>query len=193
MVDRAARQQLALLLRRYAAGRIDVEQLVDGLPPRSQADPVIEELSNAVVFLEEDYDGTDDPDRWSRGVTRRDVARWVLFLRSDEEYRWPAKKAGNWFALVAWVLAGYVLFLIPLAFVERGTALGSFSICGFSLLLFGGGLALYAVVIEPRIEKARARAHGGDLALWPFHDAEQFARVACRHPGGPPAIKGSPR
>ena len=88
-VDRAARDQIAGLLRHYAAGLISNDVLEDGLP--ASDDPALHEIfANGVWFL---YDDLREYKRVGRDRLEADhrafVARTLLFLKSDQPYRWP--------------------------------------------------------------------------------------------------------
>ena len=88
MINRADRDQLALLLRRYVAGRITNDELADA-PARSQ-DPAIRPIYEFAWQLYDDVSNHRAEGRHSLSPeARRMVARWILFLHSDLEYRWP--------------------------------------------------------------------------------------------------------
>ncbi len=101
MVERDARDRLALLLRRLATGRITNDEFEDALPWGS------EDAAIWAVFREGAWCLYDDLDehrlvgkhRLSR-ENRREVAKWILFLKSDKEYEWPRHRA--WKSLLYW-------------------------------------------------------------------------------------------
>lgn len=191
MVDHAARRQLALLLRRYASRRIDERQLVDGLPWQSSGDPAVVELCGAAGFLEEDYVGTEKPTRWSHGITRRDVARWVLFLLSEEEYRWRSWKLN---ARVQLALSGSLASLLAFWAWWTIPSLPWYGAIIIGLLLAGTVVIVTGTIIgfcEVAADRMLARCDGSDRKLWPFFNAEQYARVAARHPFGASTSSGS--
>lgn len=89
MIDRAARNRLALLLRRFAIGRMTNDDFEDSAPD-SSIDPVIEAVcGRAWQFY--------DDNRKHRLVgrdrltpnERREFVRWAAFLRSNQPYEWP--------------------------------------------------------------------------------------------------------
>ena len=89
MINRADRDKLALLLHRYVAGRITNDDLADEAPARS-SDPAIRPIYEFAWQLYDDLSTHRAEGRHAlMPETRRMVARWVLFLQSDLEYRWP--------------------------------------------------------------------------------------------------------
>ncbi|MCC7172802.1 MAG: hypothetical protein IT459_20305 [Planctomycetes bacterium] len=49
-------------------------------------------------------------DRWSSTLLRPEVARWVLFLQTDVEYRWPPGPRDEFrgdFPLLHWITGGW--------------------------------------------------------------------------------------
>jgi hypothetical protein len=91
MIDRAARDKLALDLRRLVSGVITNDDFRDEGRPSS--DPAIQAVEHQAWFLYSDncnhrlvgQHRLKDDDR-------RIVARWIVFLDSDLEYMWPAWK-----------------------------------------------------------------------------------------------------
>jgi hypothetical protein len=89
MIDRRNRDRLALLLRRYVAGRITNDDLADQGPSRS-ADPAIRAVYEYAWNLYDDFSTHRAEGRHALSPeARRVVARWILFLHSDCGYRWP--------------------------------------------------------------------------------------------------------
>src|SRR5207247_11023905 len=87
MINRADRDKLALLLRRYAAGRITNDDLADEAPARS-SDPAIRPLYEFAWQLYDDLSTHRAEVRHAlMPEKRRMVARWVFFLQFDIEYR----------------------------------------------------------------------------------------------------------
>ena len=85
MIDRIARDQAALQLRRFASDRITNDQFVDDFPV-STTDPALRAIYARAWALYDDFKthflGATPP-------LRHELARWIVFLHSDEEYRWP--------------------------------------------------------------------------------------------------------
>jgi hypothetical protein len=94
MIDRAARDILAEKLRQLASGAITNFAFEKGYR-RSKTDLALHEIAECLAwphyddlsehYLEGDYALSDGQ--------RKDFARAVLFLKSDQEYRWP-KRSG---------------------------------------------------------------------------------------------------
>jgi hypothetical protein len=91
MIDRAARDVLALALRRLACGRITNDEFDASL--RSSEDIAVIAIADAAWTLYDDF-----REHYLKGrdalppQAKRGVARCLLFLRSDLEYPWPARK-----------------------------------------------------------------------------------------------------
>lgn len=95
---------MVLLLRRLVAGRITNDEFEDALPLRSP-DPAISEIFLYGVW------GCYSDLREHRLVgrqrlpraARREIARFILFLKSDLEYEWPRQRLWERFL---WMVAG---------------------------------------------------------------------------------------
>ena len=92
MIDRKARDKFAELLRHFIAGQITNEAFEDQIP-YSPEDPAIFEIWYFAVWpLYDDFEEHTltgkyrVPDEY-----RRETAKWVLFLKTDQEYRWPRR------------------------------------------------------------------------------------------------------
>jgi hypothetical protein len=102
LVDRNARDELGRAIRRLAAGLVTNDQFEDGLSPgvwRSR-DVGVRSIQRAAWHLYDDLhehrlEGSYRPGRH----VRREIARWVLFLRSEQEYAWPDLTGWTWFLL----------------------------------------------------------------------------------------------
>lgn len=89
MIDRAARDRLATSLRQLITGNITNDQF-EARTPESRDDPAIVALADMAWLLYSDMKqhALVGPD--SIGPSdRREVLRWIVFLDSDLEYRWP--------------------------------------------------------------------------------------------------------
>jgi hypothetical protein len=88
MIHRQSRRRLALALRRYAATRITNVQLDEiDVDWRDRGAVAVKEMAWGL------YDDLYTHKAVGRHALNRDVrrmvARWVVFLMSDEEYLWP--------------------------------------------------------------------------------------------------------
>lgn len=89
MIDRNSRDKLALALRRYAAKRITNDELEDAMG--NSEDQAISAIQDMAWRLYSDmYCHRADGQHALTKDGRRTVARWLLFLRTDCEYSWPA-------------------------------------------------------------------------------------------------------
>ncbi len=92
MIDRQARNELALLIRRLATGRITNDQFEDTCPCSAMDSATIHIPSEGVWYLYCDL-----REYYLRGKDRllpeqrRFAARMTLFLKSDLEYEWPTR------------------------------------------------------------------------------------------------------
>ena len=95
MIDRAARDRAALLLRRFAAGRLTNDDFVDAFPS-SKTDPALRAVDQRAWALYDDFRTHRLTGRHALAPAgRREVARWVLFLQSDVEYTWPTRYSSS--------------------------------------------------------------------------------------------------
>jgi hypothetical protein len=88
MIDRAARDQLSRNLRLLVSGRISNDQFEDGIPRTKDA--AVAACADMAWLLYGDMKEHRLVGRNSIGPSeRREVLRWILFLDSEFEYRWP--------------------------------------------------------------------------------------------------------
>jgi hypothetical protein len=108
MVDRAARDRVAELLRHLVSGRITNFEFEDALPRNSEDRALKAVFWNGSWLLYDDLleHKLVGAHALRRGG-RREVARWVLFLRSDLPYEWPS-------ALWLFRFPGYLVVLATL-------------------------------------------------------------------------------
>jgi hypothetical protein len=115
MVDREARRRAAEAIRHYVCGTITNKEF-EKRYPISKADPVIRALNDSLWPTYEDIftHKLAGEDAASEEMKRR-VARWLVFLYSGVEYRWPrVSDAGfrdlpgdSWLGEVVHALFGY--------------------------------------------------------------------------------------
>lgn len=154
MVDLEARKLLAQLLRNLASGRITEKQFdlsVESLPAGGQ-DFALAEIASRSLSLQQ--------------MPRREVARWILFLQSGQEYEWPLNEQDtNTYPM----LANVVLMII------MGAALGSFK-AGFWATIM-----LSLPLIGYRAWQDYSKQMAGATSVWPFYRLEDAERAA-QHP-----------
>ena len=88
VVDREGRSKAATLLRSLASGQITNDEFADRWP--ASPDPAVDEVYWAAWKLYSDLKEYRlvGADRLAK-AERREVARWVVFLRTDLRYSWP--------------------------------------------------------------------------------------------------------
>jgi len=87
MIDRKGRNRLALALRRYAIGRITSDELEEiETDWRDRGVRAVHQMSWGLYSDGQGYAVGQHALNWA---VRRDLARWILFLRSEQEYLWP--------------------------------------------------------------------------------------------------------
>lgn len=160
MVDREGRRQYGQLIRQLASGRMTIEEYEDkcwGIPDR-QNDPAIREIELEILLLCEGSaaDQKTGRPKLSREA-RRNVARAVLFLQSDKEYRWPKEVwDGSVFLITAFLLVLLFVVLPDPAFAVK----------------VGVAVELGLLWIEYERMQARRqhnkREAAGDTDVWPF-------------------------
>lgn len=167
VVDRAARREMAVLVRGLASRRLtnfQFEERAEALADRAQGDPALWEV---YLFCSGWYDDLREH-RLARltAAHRREWARVVLFLRSDEPYCWvkprrPLRAGSAW----DWALDG-MLHLALGVWVPIVTI---------------GRLALWAVLRRvPERVPPKSPAWGEREAVWPFADAAGLAEARAR-------------
>lgn len=103
MIDRPARNRLAEALRALASGLVGNDEFEDARLPCSKTDVAIREVfSKGAWMLYSDHreyclageHKLDD-------ATKAEVARWVLFLKTDLPYEWPVYSAPQTLGMIA--------------------------------------------------------------------------------------------
>ena len=121
VIDHAARTHLAEQLRHLVAGRITNDEFEDAR--EWSEDPAVGEVQHAAWFLYDDLREYRLAGRHRLGpAARREVARWILFLKSDGRYLWPPLTA--WSCLF-WATANVLtLGIASRVYLRRMRALG---------------------------------------------------------------------
>jgi hypothetical protein len=128
MIDTAARKRAAETIRHFVAGQITNKEFIRRYP-ESQEDPVIWALDDTVWCL---YD--DIRTHKLSGVEalvpefKREVARWLMFLYSDQEYHWPGIGRPGFRHTPSWLCR---VFKFARRRFERFQAAGDYSVWPF--------------------------------------------------------------
>lgn len=102
MVNRGARDELARAIRRLAAGRVTNDQFADGVRHFviGCADLGVQAIRLAAWQLYDDlHEHRLEGNYALAAVGRREVARWIVFLKSNTEYEWPNLYGWRWLIL----------------------------------------------------------------------------------------------
>lgn len=193
MVDREARDKLAELLRQFASGRVTNHEFEEQwyFPTRSR-DKGIAEVEHAIWCLYDDlreHRLTDD-ERMTPEL-RRQIATWILFLKTDLEYEWPPLSPSIWclLAIVLVPLTALVALLQPYAVAMYGAMVFLAYIASSGLIsLVSPRLASLmwwpVISVISWFDDRRARRCYGDaysnIDLWPFYRQSDFAEALSK-------------
>lgn len=88
MIDRKARKDTALALRKLVDGKITNLEFEDAIPDTT--DPVVWAIFSSIWIFYDDFDEhhLSGKDVLSNEM-RSKIDRWILFLLSDLDYKWP--------------------------------------------------------------------------------------------------------
>ena len=114
MIDREARDELAVLLRRLVAGRITNDDFDNRV--RRSADRGVRAVGEHAWCLYDDHRTYRLTGRHQLPqAARQEIARWIAFLYSDLEYDWPER---SFYQIYNWPMN-----LLTLGWWERRKAL----------------------------------------------------------------------
>lgn len=92
-VDREARDQLAELLRHFVAKQMTNLEFDNAAFDIKTHDAGVKAIRDQAWMLYDDLRKHKLTGEWAiEDENRREVARWILFLKSDYEYRWPVMR-----------------------------------------------------------------------------------------------------
>ena len=88
MIDRAARDKAAEVIRRFISGQITNFDFETQMP--TSDDRVIFAIEESLWPFYDDFKSHKLSGLWKLpDKTKSEMARWVMFLHADEEYLWP--------------------------------------------------------------------------------------------------------
>ena len=170
------RTRFAELLRAYYLGRMtnwDFEDAVDSLDGSNEEENLI-----CAVFYGGPWCSYSDNREYKFTAeakltreNRRIVARWILFLKSNQPYSWPSPNP-----LPGWIALPLLVSGLPLAYI-----VGSRYCLPAGLLLF-----LIAEIINRKLQRKAHPAPAVGLHYWPFLDREHLEQALCH----PPYLRG---
>ena len=167
------RTRFAELMRSYYSGRITNWEFEDGLEK-------FEEASLHEIFIKgpwcsysdtPEYKFTDREKLTPEG--RKIIARWILFLKSGQSYKWPLSRP-----LPAWLSVPLLLSGLPVAWL---TWHWEYSFLGIFILMAVG-------LVLTHFEQRRFNRLDGEHELWPFRDQKSFEKALK----SPPYLNGHP-
>ncbi len=88
MIDRRGRDQMAKVLRQFFGRQITNDDFDGAVEVHKSPDLVLKTIESLAWTLYDDHK-THYLDRETRSLAKDHVARWILFLQTDFEYRWP--------------------------------------------------------------------------------------------------------
>ena len=91
-VDPLARRSTTILLKRVSLGRITTDEFECGILEIKTSDPVVLAIYRTIYALAGDFAESLASEFPKYSEMRRKLCRWILFLRSDYEYKWPQDK-----------------------------------------------------------------------------------------------------
>ena len=171
------RTRFAELLRAYYLGRItnwDFEEAVESLEGSEEEENLIFTVFYGGPWFS--YSDNREYKFTAEGKLTREnrkiVARWILFLKSNQPYRWPSPKP-----LSVWIGLPLLVSGLPLAYI-----VGSLYCLPAGLLPF-----LIAAIINRRLQRKAHLALPVDPQYWPFLDREHLEEALCN----PPYLRGA--
>lgn len=88
VIDNEERKKAAEVVRRFISGRITNFDFEKNMP--ATKDLAVQAIEDSLWLLYDDFEKHKlDAERTLPAATKSQMARWVMFLHTDEEYRWP--------------------------------------------------------------------------------------------------------
>ena len=163
-MEKTGRDKAILVLRRYMSGKISNDELEKEWPKANKE--LAEIFKHGVWHIYSDLERHFNTGRHKLSKDgKTEVARWILFLQSDQTYTWPTTNwRDNWPFLIVALLVGLIG------------------------LRWGGGWAtisilpgIFVAVFITRLTSGKTFRRRGDWEVWPFRTRADFEE-AKRHP-----------
>jgi hypothetical protein len=88
VADTEARREAAEIVRHFLSGRLSNFEFEDKMP--STDDQAVRAIEDSLWYVYDDFTEHKLAGEWALPKeTRARMARWIVFLHSDEEYLWP--------------------------------------------------------------------------------------------------------
>lgn len=156
MIDRKSRDILAENLRHLASRQISNDTFEERVYKLRSGDYAVNYIIDISFDLYSDWN--EKKSRCKDALSKewkREVAKWILFLKSDKEYEWPIESR-----LKAWIC----IFLMLFGFASY--LIGAFSgVFHWSVIFL---LSILSLAILMAISYYRNENSGGNDHSWPF-------------------------
>jgi hypothetical protein len=131
VIDRESRTKLSELIKHLAVGQITNDEFEDRLLLLGFADPAVWEVfSSSAWCLYSDLREYRLSGKYRLPkAARRDVARWILFLKTDLEYEWP--RLGRFRSLVLLLTNVFSLGLVGITYRKYFRRFGDLDVWPF--------------------------------------------------------------
>ena len=162
-INRADRNKAVQMLRRYVAGRISDDELLDKWP---RTEPTLKALYDDCIFQITEHVA------WVRKGAKPKLsreakdalARTILFLNSDEEYLWP-RPSPLWKWVYSFAALGAVGIGLKTDWEWAVLFLGTFAV---------GAGSVFGYFTQRQFKRA------GEWGTWPFFKAPDFQNAKAR-------------
>lgn len=117
MIDRVARDKLAEKVRHFVAGLSDNFEFDDAVWSIRTKDRGVVRVREAMWHVYDDLKRHKLKGKWALTEKQKEVVyRFIVFLKSDSEYRWPTRLSSNPFVRL---LLGLTTFGIGLRYLDK--------------------------------------------------------------------------
>ena len=144
MVDRSSRDKLAEALRQYVSGRITNDTLDDIKVDKKDHGAVA--VKEASWYLYDDlHEHKAVESFYIDNKGRKEIARWIVFLQSDEEYIWPKMS-----------ILGFILSMLTFGLYRKMQQKRWKKVGDLSVWPFGSKNDLNKAIVKPKLLAGKA-------------------------------------
>lgn len=125
VIDRDARDRLAEEIRHFVAGLKDNFEFDDAVWSIRSSDVGVVRVRAAMWHVYDDLRRHKLKNEWAMSEKRKEIVlRCILFLKTDDEYRWPERLSGNPIVrlLLAFFTLGLGLKFLDKKWAEKGAS-----------------------------------------------------------------------